>query len=807
MLARLSLVAILFCLANCAIAFAQETAGLRPPLASEKLAGTKLLDWDGDLAARMVDDLHAFADRETAASVARRARHFKPNFANAKAYQESLEPNRARLRKYLGVSEPGSIDANAPGVGFLGELRDDRGDGSGNGYTTSHYVLTALPGFQTDVYIVRPEVSHNVIPPAIILLPDADESPEAYLGVDESQPDAAAVAVKLAQRGFCVAVPRLVNRDHTHSVVAKGLKKTMQPHREFVYRQAFEMGRHVIGYELETIRTLTDYLTAFTPAERQRIAVAGYGEGGLLALYAAALDPRIEVVGVSGYFGPREAVWDEPIYRDVWGQLDEFGDAELAMMIAPNRLIVETSAGPQTPEPPKNPDGPLRVTPGTLKTPSLAAVRSEIDRARRLLPKKKPWTKALEVVESGKSGRPWSEAFLDAVCNAYAPKVVAPKLVERWEGSHGSRYSPAKWQEFLVGEHVAHTQALLDESEYVRKDYWKEADRKSRDPQKWEASLGKYRQALYDDVLGRFEHSLLPHNARSRQIYDTPKYRGYEVVLDVLGLEEGKSGGVWAYGILLVPKDIKEGERRPVVVCQHGLEGRPDDTILPNLPGSNFYHSFAARLAEQGFVTFSPQNPYIGKDRFRTLVRKLHPLKKTLWSIIVPQHEQITAWLAEQKFVDPERIAFYGLSYGGKTAMRVPALVDGYCLSICSGDFNEWVRKCTTVRDAFSYMGTHEYEMFEFDLGHTFNYAEMAYLIAPRPFMVERGHRDGVGVDEWVSYEFAKVRMLYADLKIPERTEIEYFDGPHEIRAVGTFDFLHRHLKWPAASSKQADMK
>ena len=66
----------------------------------------------------------------------------------------------------------------------------------------------------------------------------------------------APVAVKLVQRGFCVAVPRLVNRDHTHSVVAKGLKKTMQPHREFVYRQAFEMGRHVIGYELEIVRAL-----------------------------------------------------------------------------------------------------------------------------------------------------------------------------------------------------------------------------------------------------------------------------------------------------------------------------------------------------------------------------------------------------------------------------------------------------------------------------------------------------------------------------------------------------------------------
>ena len=50
--------------------------------------------------------------------------------------------------------------------------------------------------------------------------------------------------------------------------------------------------------------------------------------------------------------------------------------------------------------------------------------------------------------------------------------------------------------------------------------------------------------------------------------------------------------------------------------------------------------------------------------------------------------------------------------------------------------------------------------MFEFDLGSTFNYAEMAGLIAPRPFMVERGHHDGVGPDEWVAYEYAKVALL-----------------------------------------------
>jgi hypothetical protein len=89
------------------------------------------------------------------------------------------------------------------------------------------------------------------------------------------------------------------------------------------------------------------------------------------------------------------------------------------------------------------------------------------------------------------------------------------------------------------------------------------------------------------------------------------------------------------------------------------------------------------------------------------------------------------------------------------------------------------------------------YEVWEWNLGHTFNHSDLAALIAPRPFMVERGHKDGVAIDEWVAGEYARVRRLYAFLGIPERTEIEFFNGPHTINGVGTFEFLHRHLKWP----------
>ncbi|NUQ63062.1 MAG: hypothetical protein HUU20_11345 [Pirellulales bacterium] len=336
-------------------------------------------------------------------------------------------------------------------------------------------------------------------------------------------------------------------------------------------------------------------------------------------------------------------------------------------------------------------------------------------------------------------------------------------------------------------ELLEHTQVLMREAEYVRDAFWSKADRSSHE--KYAQTVEPYREYFYNEVIGRFDLPLGPFNARSRQVYDMPKYTGYEVQLDVFD-------DVFAYGILLVPKDIEPGERRPVVVCQHGLEGRPQDVADPNI-NHRAYHQYGCQLAERGFVVYAPQNPYIFEDRFRTLQRKLNPLRASLFSIISRQHRQILNWLGSLPSVDPSRIGFYGLSYGGKSAMRLPALLEGYALSICSGDFNDWVRKNVSTDFNASYMFTGEWEIFEWDLGHTFNYAEMAYLIFPRPFMVERGHHDGVGIDPWVAYEYAKVRHIYDELGLGDRTEIEYFNGPHEINGQGTYEFLHKHLAWP----------
>lgn len=326
-------------------------------------------------------------------------------------------------------------------------------------------------------------------------------------------------------------------------------------------------------------------------------------------------------------------------------------------------------------------------------------------------------------------------------------------------------------------EMVRYTQELL------RTSHKRRAERKPEREELWRL-IGRLPEARPGMPEAQTEGAV-----RTRVIYDAPEFTGTAVKIPV-------DGSVFAYGILLVPKDLKPGERRPVVIAQHGLEGRPEHLVEPpDEKTARTYKRFAAELARRGYVVFAPQNPYIFEDRFRTIQRKANPLGLTLFSFVAAQHRAILDWLKAQPYVRADRIGFYGLSYGGFTAMRIPALFDDYAAVICSGNFTEWVWKTTTLEEKFSYMFTREYEIFEFNLAETFNHAEMAALIFPKPFMVERGHRDGVGLDEWVAYEYAKVKRLYDEAGFGDRTEIEYFNGVHEIHGVGTYAFLDRWLK------------
>jgi dienelactone hydrolase len=741
------------------------------PVFAQPLPGTKPLTQEGDLAAAMVAGIDKYLMRELAASVETRKEHWKPEFSSAAAYAKSVQPNRQRLRKILGVVDERvpvadlELLATASRPALLKEAET---------YKVFAVRWPVLPGVDAEGLWLEPKVTPVAY---VVALPDADTTPEKLAGLEPGLPPQAQFARHLAASGCRVLVPTLIDRSPVPPNPRVG-RPIPQTRREFVYRMAFEMGRSVIGYEVQKVLAAVDWLSK--EKEHPPVGVCGYGEGGRLALFSAALDERIHAVLVSGAFGPQEGLWEQPIDRNVWSLLTEFGDAELADLVLPRALVIEGSRGPVTKEPPPG----RGATPGHVVSPTVRDAAQEL--ARSVVAEKLEIPdRAAPAVVSDPDGLPGADKpfarFLRLLAKTDYHRDTAPPDSARPAG-----FDPAGRQNRQFDQLVAFTQRLWRTSDDTRRIFWNKADTSS--PERWQKSCEFYRNYFWTEVIGKLPKPTEPPNPRSRPVYDEPNWKGYEVVLDLYP-------DVFAQGILLVPKDLKPGEKRPVVVCQHGLEGTPRSTIDEEKRPT--YSRFAAKLADLGYVVYAPQNPYIGQTVFRQLQRKANPLKLSLFSFIVRQHETTLDWLATLPFVDGERIGFYGLSYGGKTAMRVPAILPRYKLSICSGDFNEWVGKNVSVDFRGSYMYTFEYEMYEFDLGNTFNYAEQAYLIAPRPFMVERGHDDGVGIDEMVAAEYAKVRYLYAKLKIPERTAIEFFPGGHMIHGQGTFAFLKQHLGWP----------
>lgn len=489
-------------------------------------------------------------------------------------------------------------------------------------------------------------------------------------------------ARELAAAGCEVLAPVLIDTKSTYSGnPALGLQ-TEQPHREWIYRMGFPVGRHIYGYEVEKALAAVDWFAPKQPAVP--IAIYGDGEGAAEAVFAAVLDERIQQVEARGFSVESPALWQQPIYRNVFGLLRDFGDAEFSSMLGAR----------------------------AVKLPAAGAL----------------------------------------------PDNVEPEIHMRQQ----------------VRELVEYTQRLVAVSENVRSELWKNAGPK------------KVAEQFLDEVIGRLPGPASAPNVRRAFHQDGGRWTAYSVQFDV-------RPGVFGSGYLLLPKDLKPGEKRPLVVVQHGLNGLADVYFgQKEGRGLEIYRNLGAQLADLGFIVYSAQNPTVGE--FRHLARLANPLGLSLYSLIRAQYQTLTDWLVTLPEVDATRLGFYGLSYGGKTALRVPVFDERYRVVVCGGDFNEWIRKLTTVDERYSYMFTKEYEILEWNMAHVASHAELAMMLAPRAFLVERGHRDGVGKDEWVAYEYAKVRRFYEEAGLGDQTRIAFFNGPHRVDGPAAIEFLRKML-------------
>lgn len=729
---------------------------------SAPLPDTAELDWkDEDFSVRIMDGAHAFVERKIA-----EAAESKPDLSEP-------DESRKRLAEKLGVID----ERQAPLLEFVSTdpVSPDGEPGSalvaeGPGFNIYQVRWAVLDGLFAEGLYVNPVAGEGeaLSPPALVLMPDADETPEDLLGLSGQLLPEKQIGLRFASCGFRMLIPAPLNREKY-----EGTTRSDQTHREWIYRQAFQMGRHPLGYEIQEILAAVDWFEQIQPGSST--TVAGYGEGGRIALYAAAIDTRIDNAFVSGAAGPSDKAWSEPIYRNIFGLLPGHSDTAVVRLVSPRNLLIEHSAFPNVTD-----------QKGDIITPDSAAVE------------KLASGHLFHEAQSGhRADYPSVAAFLQkAGIERNVSRIPPVALLIDQRG----KFAPASRHRRIFEGMQNHVQSLVDRSDRNREEFYFFKAEPGLRPGKWSTekehntlipsdfiiNSTEFREKFAENVIGRFDEELTPLNPRSRKIIDSEKWTAWDVVLDVYPEFE-------AWGVLLLPRGMKPDEKRPVVVCQHGRNGLPRDTIDA---GKTAYNDFAAELADRGFIVFSPHNIYRGEDRYRWLDRKANLIGCSLFSFITDSHRQILTFLKTLPNADPERIAFYGLSYGGETAVRVPALLPDYCLSICSGDFNQWTRKVADPDFPRGFMDSIEWEMPYWNMGNTFDYAELAGLIFPRPFFVERGHHDGVSTDEWVAHEYAKVRWLYAQFGLSQRTGIEFFQGGHSINGQGSFDFLHQHLDW-----------
>jgi hypothetical protein len=228
------------------------------------------------------------------------------------------------------------------------------------------------------------------------------------------------------------------------------LKRSDQTYRERIYRQAFHMGSHIIGYEVQKVLAAVDWFEARRSSAR--IGVAGFAEGGLIAFYAAAIDTRIDAVLVSGYFDSRENVWAEPIYRNVWSLLNRFGDAEIASLILPHPLVIEHSPVPT-----------VTGHKGQWRTADFASILREYRRIPAMAQSAEP----ILVHDAGAATGPGSARALKAFAQGLgvdADMALSNELPYDRRGL----FEPASRHRRATQQLENHVQSLVRESEHVR---------------------------------------------------------------------------------------------------------------------------------------------------------------------------------------------------------------------------------------------------------------------------------------------------------------------------------------------------
>jgi dienelactone hydrolase len=257
----------------------------------------------------------------------------------AEVWQATL---RAKLLELLG-----GLPASAPDLDIhsLETVSDD-------GFEREQIVYQTQPGEYSPCYILRPHRLNGVSRPVIALHGHGLAGARPLVGLAETELERESLeannydyARKLALRGYTVFVPTL--RGFAERLEAPPHAETANPLWPSSCRSlsvaAMLQGKTLLGLRVWDVMRLLDLIQADPAFAQARIGCVGLSGGGMLSLFAAALDTRIACTVVSGYFNTfRDSIMavQHCLCNYVPNILTYAEMADIAGLVAPRPLLI-----------------------------------------------------------------------------------------------------------------------------------------------------------------------------------------------------------------------------------------------------------------------------------------------------------------------------------------------------------------------------------------------------------------------------------------------------------------------------------
>jgi cephalosporin-C deacetylase-like acetyl esterase len=244
----------------------------------------------------------------------------------AAANLDDLEAVRALVRARLMM-----VDARSePTVTPHGTLDRD-------GYRIERVALRTAPGITVPALVFVPEGGPDR-KPAVLYVDGVGKGAQALEGGDLEA---------LARSGHVVLAPDPRGIGESQPTSASGGYRPVWQ----MLQRALLVNRTMVGMQVEDLLAIYGHLAEREDVDPERVAVMGRGQGGILALSLAVLQPKIEKVALEGtvlsYLEIARARYHEDLVASfVPGVLKDFDLPDLAAALAPRPLWIVDPRSP-----------------------------------------------------------------------------------------------------------------------------------------------------------------------------------------------------------------------------------------------------------------------------------------------------------------------------------------------------------------------------------------------------------------------------------------------------------------------------